>query len=466
MAFLFLGVGKNVGSARDFMAMGPGKQRADAPLGWRQLLAYGALGLPLTAMLLPLVVFLPPYYAALPGVGAAAVGAVLFGARIWDVVTDLGVGWLSDRWRGRYGRRRPFIVVGAPVLLIGTWLLFAPPQGAGWLYLLATALMAYLGWTLVSLPYQTWGAELSNDYDERSRVTAAREGFAVLGTMVAILLPTLVQRQTGSEAMGLQAIFWFLLVALPLAMMVLLRTVREPQVAQQAALRPREGLALLGANQPFRRLVLAYLANGAANGFPATLFIFFNLHVLEVSRDMAGLALVIYFLSAVIGLPLWMRLGRHLPKHRLWCASMLWAAAVFAFASQLGPGDFGAYLLICVLAGSCLGIDQAVPASMQADVIDEDTAAGGGGRAGLYFGLWGMATKLAFALAVGVTYPLLEWAGFDASRDGQGEAALSMLIVLYALLPVVVKLCVVAMVWRYPLDRARHAALRERISAR
>lgn len=438
--------------------------KADARLSWGQLLAYGALGLPLTAMLLPLVVFLPPYYAALPGVGAAAVGAVLFGARIWDVVTDLGVGWLSDRWRGRFGRRRPFIVLGAPILLAGTWLLFAPPQDAGWFYLLWTALLAYLGWTLVSLPYQTWGAELTADYDERSRVTASREGFAVLGTMVAILLPTLVQQQTGSEAAGLQAIFWFLLVALPLGMVLLLRAVNEPKVPEKASLNLREGVGLLASNQPFRRLVLAYLANGAANGFPATLFIFFNLHVLEVSREMAGVALIVYFLSAVVGLPLWLRLSGGAPKHRLWCASMVWAAIVFAFATQLGPGDFGWYLVICVLAGSCLGIDQAVPASMQADVIDEDTAAGGGGRSGLYFGLWGMATKLSFALAVGVTYPLLEWAGFNASADAQGEGALRMLVFLYALLPVVVKLGVVAMVWRYPLDRARHAQLRERIA--
>lgn len=101
---------------------------------------------------------------------------------------------------------------------------------------------------------------------------------------------------------------------------------------------------------------------------------------------------------------------------------------------------------------------------MQVDVIDEDTAAGGGGRTGLYFGLWGMATKLSFALAVGLTYPLLEWMGFDASMGAQSESALQMLIFLYAGLPVLVKLAVVVPVWRYPLDRARHAALRSRIA--
>ncbi|WP_052367337.1 MFS transporter [Algiphilus aromaticivorans] len=437
--------------------------RIDNGIGWGRLLAYGVPGLPLTAMLLPLVVFLPPYYAALPGVGAAAVGAVLFGARIWDVVTDLGVGWASDRWRGRLGRRRPFILAGAPLLLLGTWLLFVPPEGATWVYLLVTALLAYLGWTMVSLPYQTWGAELSADYDERSRITAAREGFAVLGTMVAIMLPTAVQRATGSEAAGLESLFWFMLVALPLSLGLLFWKVDEPAAPQAAGLDLRAGMKLLAGNQPFRRLLLAYLANGAANGVPATLFLFFNLHVLEVSQEQAGIALIVYFLSAVAGLPLWLRLGRGRPKHRLWCASMVWAALVFAFATQLGAGDYGWYLLICVLAGSCLGIDQAVPASMQADVIDEDTAAGGGGRAGLYFGLWGMATKLSFALAVGLTYPLLEWAGFNASTDAQGESALQMLVFLYAGLPVLVKLAVVALVWRYPLDRARHAELRSRI---
>lgn len=434
-------------------------------LGWSRLLAYGVLGLPLTALLLPLVVFLPPYYAALPGIGAGAVGLVLFGARLWDVVTDLGVGWLSDRTRSRFGRRRPFIVLGVPVLLVATWFLFSPPADAGWMYLLLSALLAYLGWTLVALPYQTWGAELSADYDERSRITASREGFAVLGTMVAVLLPTLVQQQTGSQALGLQALFWFLLFALPVGLVLLLRGVAEPAVPEKAGLNLRAGIRLLSANKPFRRLLLAYLANGAANGFPATLFIFFNLHVLQVSQEMAGLALIVYFLSAVLGLPLWMRLGRGRAKHRLWCASMLWAAFIFAFATQLGEGDFVCYLVICVLAGSCLGIDQAVPASMQADVIDEDTAAGGGGRAGLYFGLWGMATKLSFALAVGITYPLLEFAGFDAAAHAQEDGALGMLVFLYALLPVIVKLAVVWLVWGYPLDRQRHAELRGRIAA-
>jgi glycoside/pentoside/hexuronide:cation symporter, GPH family len=428
------------------------------------LAAYGLPGLPLTALLLPLAVFLPPYYATLPGLTTATVGVVFFLARVWDVVTDVGVGWASDRTRTPWGRRRPWIVAGVPVLLLGTWYLFVPPQDAGPAYLLAWALIAYLGWSFIALPYQTWGAELSPDYDLRSRITAAREICAVVGTMAAILLPALLVADN-AQGQGLRALFWFLLGTLPLAVLVLLWRVPEPRFPEHAALNLREGMRLLAANRPFRRLLLAYLANGAANGVPATLFIFFNLHVLKVSEQMAGLALIVYFLSAVIGLPLWLRIGRRWSKHRLWCASMLFVSAVFAFAPLLGEGDFLWYLLICVLGGSCLGVDQAIPASMQADVIDEDTAAGGCRRAGLYFGLWGMATKLAFALAVGITYPVLGAVGFDAQLADNTGFSLLVLALLYAGLPVAVKLCVVAVVWRYPLDRARLAELQARIAA-
>lgn len=178
-----------------------------------------------------------------------------------------------------------------------------------------------------------------------------------------------------------------------------------------------------------------------------------------------GIFLTIYFLSAIIGLPLWLWVGRGWSKHRLWCASMLWVSAVFIFTLTLGEGDYLAYALICVLGGSCLGVDQAIPASIQADVIDEDSAAGGDGRAGIYFGLWSMATKLALAVAIGVAFNILAWVGFDSgvSADATGEWTIKL---LYGLLPVLIKLAVVPFMWGFPLDRARHGELQARLKHR
>ena len=430
----------------------------------RQLAAYGALGMPLTALLLPLAIFLPPYYAQLSALTTGLVGALLFGARLWDLVTDLGVGWASDRTRSRFGRRRPWIVLGTPVLLVGGWYLFTPPDTATWVYLLGWSLVAYLGWSMIMMPYQTWGAELSTDYDERSRVTAAREIFAVVGTLVAIILPNLWMQQGGDTGDGLVALYVFLLASLPICLLVLLLGVDEPTRHGHAGLDLRGGLALMRNNRPFRRLLFAYLLNGFANALPAVLFVFFVEHRLEASQAEMGMALVVYFLSAVVGLPIWLRVGRHWSKHRLWCASMGWVSVVFAFAPLLGPGGLAGYLVICVLGGACLGVDQAIPASMQADVIDEDTAAGGGGRAGLYFGLWGLATKLAIALGVGIAFPVLDLAGFDAKINNDATA-LWTLALLYAVLPVAIKLCVIPVVWNFPLSRDRHAQLQARLQA-
>lgn len=430
--------------------------------GMDRLAAYGLLGLPLAALGLPLTVYLPPFYAQMPGLNTGLVGVLIFAARLFDVVTDPLIGSASDRLQTRFGRRRPWIAAGTPVLMLAAWFLFVPPDNAGAAYLLVWSMLAYLGWTLIYLPYTALGAEMSPDYDERSRITAWREGFFVLGTLVAIMLPAIAQRFIGGADAGLAAIAVFLMVALPIATGLFLWRVREPDGVNASKIRWRESLDLLKSNRPFTRLLIAYLLNGAANGLPAALFLFFVTAILGGSEITGGIFLAIYFLSAVLGLPLWLKIGRNWSKHRLWCASMLWVSFVFIFTLTLGEGDYIGYGLICVLGGTCLGVDQAIAASIQADVIDEDTAAGGDGRAGLYFGLWGMATKLAFAIALGIAYPVLWLAGFDAGQDNDA-VALWTLAVLYGLLPVAIKLGVVAMMWNFPLDRRRHAELQERI---
>lgn len=429
------------------------------------LFAYGLPGLPLAVLGLPLIVYLPPFYAELPGLGTAAVGAVLFAARIFDLVSDIAIGWASDGTRSPIGRRKPWVLMGCPLLLISAARLFMPPTAAGAGYLLLWTVLAYLGWSLIYLPYTAWGAELAADYHERSRITAAREGGFVIGTLAAIMLPALAQHLGATRQSGLAAISWFLLTALPISLGLLIRAVPEPALRKHDRPRWREGIHLLAKNRPFRRLLLAYLLNGAANGLPATLFIFFVVHVLGVPYGSAGIFLVLYFLSAIAALPVWIKIGKPLDKHRLWCLSMAWSCLVFIWVPLLGRGDWAAYGVIVVLSGVCLGVDQAIPASIQADVIDEDRVNGGGERAGLYFGLWGMATKLSFALAVGVAYALLHAAGFNAHSIHNARGALLVLSLLYGVLPVLIKICVIRMVWRFPLNRERHAQLSQSVHA-
>jgi GPH family glycoside/pentoside/hexuronide:cation symporter len=410
---------------------------------------------------LPLFVFLPTFYAEHTGIGLAMVGFILLGSRLFDVVTDPLVGYASDRIRGRF-RRRSLMLVGAPILLLSVEMLFRPGEAVGPVYLFSFSALVYLGWTLFALPYFAWGAELSSDYHERSRISAWREGFVVAGTVIAASLPAVLnlENDAGASLGVLATLFWWLL---PLAMLFLLLFVPE-RPGQLVPAAWRHGWTLLRDNRPFRRLVLAWICNGTANAIPATLFLLFITHVLKAPEH-AGPLLLVYFGVGIAALPAWLLLARRLGKHRVWTLSMILASSFFVWVPLLGPGDVFWFYLITVLTGLSLGVDLALPAAMQADVIDKDTADGGGERAGLFFGLWGMATKLALALAVGISFPLLGLIGFSTD-GGNSPDALLVLALIYAALPVAFKLLAMALVWRFPIDERAQRELRARIATR
>jgi Na+/melibiose symporter-like transporter len=432
--------------------------------GRRALVAYAALALPLAALNLPLYVYLPSFYAGEMGLELATVGAVLLAARLLDVVTDPILGELGDRTRSRFGQRRPWIAAGVPLLLVATWQLFVPPAGAGASHLLAWSFVAYLAWTAILLAYNAWGAELSGGYHERSRITAWRESFVILGIVVAAALPAVLGSEPGSGR-TLATLFALMATALVVTAGLALLAVPEPERVRQTALPWRQGVAIAWANRPFRTLLVAYLLNGIANGLPATLFLLFVGHVLG-APDAAGPLLLLYFVSGIAAVPGWLWLSYRIGKARAWIVAMLWACAAFAATAFVGPGDLLLFTAICLASGLALGADLVLPPAMQADVVDLDRVRSGVRRTGLFFALWSMATKAALALAVGLAFPVLDRAGFDPAAAAQGAAALATLTALYALVPIAIKLVAALVMRGFDLDPARQQALRAEIAAR
>lgn len=422
-------------------------------------MVYALPALPLAGLTLPVFVHLPAFYGDTLGLGLATVGPILLAARLFDVASDPLIGWLSDRTPAAFGRRRLWIAAGTPVLALAAWELLRPPGDAGALHLLLWSMLLYLGWTMVSLPYQAWGAELSGEYHERTRIAGWREAATVAGTLAAVALPAVWTSRPGE---ALSAIAIGVVVLLPLTVALCLLQVPEP-APRPGRLRGRGALRLLAENRPFRRLLVAYLLNGLANGLPATLFVLYVTHRLA-APDAAGPLLLVYFLAGLASVPVWLRASRRLGKHRAWCVAMLLACAGFSAAPFLGAGDVPFFAIVCVVTGLTLGADLALPGAIQADVVDVDTAAGGGGRTGLFFALWGMATKLALALAVGLAFPLLGWAGFASGSAAQPAEAMTVLAVLYGLAPLPFKLAAVAVMWRFPLTETAQRELRRRIA--
>jgi GPH family glycoside/pentoside/hexuronide:cation symporter len=419
-----------------------------------QLLAYGLPGLPLAVLLLPLFVIIPTFYADELGLGLATVGGTLFFARIWDMVTDPLVGVLSDRTNSRFGRRKPWLVVGTPIAVLGAWALFLPPEQVTGLYLLFATIALYLGGTMIMLPYTAWAAELSPHHHERSAIAAAREVAIVVGTLIAIALPAGIGLSRTEFVSGTA---WALLLLIPLTVGLAVLRLPDPPIRQTRTKTGLRAYAGLFRNRPFRLLVSAYFINGVAYGLPATLFLLYAEHVLG-REDWSWLLLIIYFASAILGLPVWLAISRIIGKRNTWIAAMIMAAAGFWPAVLLGQGDLGWFVAICVITGLPLGAELVMPPSMQADVVDMDARESGSetGRAGTLFGIWGVATKVPLAVGVGIAFPLLAAAGFETGAATNDHTALLVLAGLYGLLPVLFKLVAIAIIFRFPRDVVRN----------
>jgi Na+/melibiose symporter-like transporter len=413
-----------------------------APIGRAPLLAYGALGLPLAFAALPVYVHVPKLYGDTLGMNLALVGAVLLLARVADALIDPLLGWWSDR----SSRRRLLIVAALPPLALGMVGLLAPPAawvGSAWLA--ATLVLVYFGFSLASVNYYAWGAEISADPHQRTRVTASREGWALLGVIAASVAPTLLGADL-QQGLAATALAFLPLLALCAAATLLLAP--RGAIMPPAAIDFLPALRATLANRAFRRLLAVFALNGIAAAIPATLVLFYVADVLRLESQ-SGLFLAVYFLCGVAALPLWVSLSKRRGKPAAWLASMLLSIAVFVWAFTLGAGDFWAFLAICALSGAALGADLALPPSMLADAIDQDAGQAAAARSGAYFGVWNFVTKLNLALAAGIALPLLAVLGYEPGEAG-GTLGLSA---VYALLPVVLKLAAAWLLWRCDATR-------------
>lgn len=430
---------------------------------------YALPGLPLAALTLPVYVFVPAFYAEL-GVSLALIGTVLLGVRLLDAVSDPAIGFLSDRLRLPGGRRKPWMFVGLVPTMLAVWMVFVPSETPSATYLFVWSAVLSVGWTLMILPYNAWGAELADDYDGRTAITARREGMVVAGTLLATATPAvLAALGVIGTAAALEILALGLVILLPLTVALCLWRVPSPPDKSRQRVALGAGLRAIGANKSFVRLVSAYLINGWANGLPATLFVLFVTHVL-VAPEMVGPLLFLYFLSGVLAIPGWVWLSRRWSKHRVWVGSMTLACATFIWVPFLGAGDVLWFAVICVLSGFAVGADLVLPAAIQADVVDVDTADTGEQRTGLYFALWSLATKLSLALAAGVAFPLLAFVGFQADTvpgldSTNTNGSLFAVSMLYAGLPVILKLPALVLMWNFPLSREAQEDLQARISA-
>ncbi len=412
----------------------------------RQYMAYGLLGAPLAMAALPVYIHAPKLYGDELGLGLALTGAILLASRAVDTLQDPWLGRLADHLQKRPGGWSLLALAATLCLGFAYAALFNPPFEAGSglaLWFGVTLVLVYTAHSALNITYLAWGANASSDSQERTRLVAYREGFSILGVILASLLPMLfaIWFEEG-QWLPFSGLFALLLVA---AVWLLLQQAPRPRsepVMPQRLLQPL-------VHEPFRRLATLFLLNGLAVAMAGTLALFYIADVLRLEAY-SGAFLALYFLSGAASLPCWLSLARRLGKTVTWALGTLVAVVGFIWATQLGSGDWLAYAIICLLSGAALGADLALPAAIAADIIPPRER----GRAASYFGIWSLINKGVLALAAGLGLPLLAGFGY---RPG-GESGLLALSLFYAGVPCLIKLLSAALLmrWRQSLE-VQHA---------
>ena len=473
------------------------------PISEAKVISYASMYLPVSMALLPVGLYVIPFYAEL-GIPLYAMSAIILGARLSDAFTDPLIGVLSDNTRTPWGRRKPWILLGTPLLMLTLYKLLVPPEDVTTGYFALWIILLYFAYTLIALPYYAWGAEMSTSYEFRTHITARREQSHYLGYLCFNLLPLTaaiviyVQTTTATDISGVLANFtsefqvimqeragnidvileWlatFVLIVIPITVLFALLTVPEPQLATVE--RQERGffdnVKIVMRNGPYVRVVIVYMVVGAGIAITASLSYFFVKHVINAG-ELYPIFLLAYYTSSVLGVAPWTRLAKRWGKHR----TMMFALAWYAFWSSWIPfipsGEFTIFLIVMCFKGSMIGAVFALLASMAADTVDVDFARSGKNRAGLYFSVWGSLRKGTAAAGGAIGVAGVAFFGFDpmldpntmGTPDGNSSSSLMWLACLYSVVPAALNFTILHLLWNYPLTETRQKRLRALLDRR
>ena len=390
-----------------------------------RLSAYAMFAALLASAGLPIYIHAPKFYVDEYGVSLAALGAVLFGLRLLDVVQDPLFGRLSEVMRSRRGLG---VLIGSAIMALSMLGLFAVPPLLPpliWFALMLTGVFS--AFSFLTINFYAQGVVKADRLPGNGHLSLARwrETGALLGVCVAAIAPVMLGGLMGAPFAGF-AVGFCVLALVGVVMM------RGEWVSD--GLPPSVGFRAVLGDALARRLLLIALVNAAPVAVSSTLFLFFVESRLQ-APGFEGPLLLLFFLSAAAAAPVWGKLAeRHGTKPVLLCAMVL-AIVAFGGALTLGPGDWIAFAVICVLSGATLGADLTLLPAVFANRMARISPSAAEG-----FGLWSFVSKFTLAFAAVTLLPLLESAGFNSGAASNTPEALALLTLLYAAVPCGLKL--------------------------
>ena len=432
---------------------------------WR-LQIFSTPAVPLAVLAVPLITYLPTFYATEIGVKLTAVGVVFMFGRACDGAFDLLVGMMSDSTRGRFGRRKPWMLAGLVPLMVSTWMLCQPSPGVGAGYLCVMLILFYVAWTVVQIPYLSWGAELAHSYDDRTVVFGFQQGGTLIGIILGTGLPALLLPSASSIRSTLSVISITAIILLPTTVIATLLFLPERPASEcgRIPINFVELRKIIRSNRPYIAFLIQWLAAYTAiNIYSATMVL-----LITERLDLPGafMSLVFWqYLSAIALLPLTLRAAHAIGRHKMLVLGLATIVAVLLLLMIVPARHYAIAAAVFALLGLPSAAVWALPPAMIADLADFGRLQGGTESTGTYMAGYNLVLKGGMALGVGIAFPLLASLGFDTTRLPPAQGGWSLLIVCCAI-PAAMLIPCACLIWRYPIDAHRQELIQIRLRRR
>ncbi|HZC16636.1 MAG TPA: MFS transporter [Caulobacteraceae bacterium] len=424
--------------------------------------AFGSMGVPIAALAVVAGVYLPRYYVGL-GLSFLAVAGAISLVRFIDIVFDPLVSLAMDRTKTPIGRYRPWLIIGAPIVMLATWKLLSPAGDFTTGYLILWSLVYAAGSSMVLLGLAAWTAKLALSYNDRSRVYGWTTGMAVIGALAILLLPVFTHGKIVlGQAKSMPTVGLILIVAIPVALLIC--ALFTPDKISATTPRPRFSMSdmINAISRPAMiRIILADLLLTLGPGTTAPLYVYFFHDAKGFSVANVGFLLVFYIGAGLFGAPLWGRVAQRFSKHRtvqIACVAYAICQTILMVIPKglLLPTSLGMFAV-----GFCASAFLVLVRSMVADITDEVRLERGQDLTSLIFSMVTTTTKIGGTITVLIVFPILAAVGYNGKEGVVNTPhAIFGLEMCYLFAPIILVWFGGAMFFGYKLDSKRHAEIR------